>query len=331
MNYDIKLLAKRTQGKWYSILTLHGISKEYLSGGHGPCPFCGGRDRWRWDNKDNNGSGFCNQCDAKGSGFTILAKWLGLEGRANFPKLLEKVASSISYCPEVDEKPETLRKHKISIERKRRYATKIWERARPLFEDEKCEVVKYLKRRGLELPFNSKALRVSNDDFWRDGELLESFPMLICKITDASGNFMGIHRTYIFSESDYERRIFGSISGGAIQFDSAKEVLHVAEGVETSLAIRKVFPNESVWSALNAGNMARLEIPEGVLELHIWADLDRNKVGEKSAHALARRANSKGIKVFIHTPDGPIPEGHKSLDWLDVYVENMNEAAHHAR
>ena len=51
------------RGQWHGILTgLGGISPSYLSGNHGPCPFCDGTDRWRWDDKDGTGAGYCNQC-----------------------------------------------------------------------------------------------------------------------------------------------------------------------------------------------------------------------------------------------------------------------------
>ncbi len=61
------------RGRWPQILgAIGGISDEFLTGQHGPCPLCGGNDRWRWDDHGGNGGGYCNQCGGKdGSGGAI--------------------------------------------------------------------------------------------------------------------------------------------------------------------------------------------------------------------------------------------------------------------
>ncbi|MEO0562494.1 MAG: primase-helicase zinc-binding domain-containing protein, partial [Chloroflexota bacterium] len=44
----------------------------------GPCPFCGGKDRFRvWPN-DDVPRWWCRQCDAKGDAITLLQKRDGL-------------------------------------------------------------------------------------------------------------------------------------------------------------------------------------------------------------------------------------------------------------
>ncbi len=66
-------LLDRARGRWPQILgAIGGISDEFLTGQHGPCPLCGGDDRWRWDDHGGNGGGYCNQCGGKdGSGGAI--------------------------------------------------------------------------------------------------------------------------------------------------------------------------------------------------------------------------------------------------------------------
>lgn len=39
-------------GRWRAILLSLGVNERALSGKHGPCPLCGGRDRFRFDDKD---------------------------------------------------------------------------------------------------------------------------------------------------------------------------------------------------------------------------------------------------------------------------------------
>ena len=68
-------------GRWREILeALAGLRPEQLSNRHQPCPACGGRDRFRFDDRDGNGSWFCNQCGGKdhlgggGTGMDLLMR-----------------------------------------------------------------------------------------------------------------------------------------------------------------------------------------------------------------------------------------------------------------
>jgi putative DNA primase/helicase len=68
-------------GRWFDILTtLGGIHADYLQDRHGPCPLCGGEDRFRWDDLDGKGGGYCNQCGGPHqsgggiSGITLLMR-----------------------------------------------------------------------------------------------------------------------------------------------------------------------------------------------------------------------------------------------------------------
>lgn len=78
---DVRQLAK---DRWARILNrLGGIDDSFLQGKHGPCPLCGGEDRWRWDDKDGTGTGFCSKCGGKQgaggaiSGFDLLMRAKG--------------------------------------------------------------------------------------------------------------------------------------------------------------------------------------------------------------------------------------------------------------
>jgi ABC-type oligopeptide transport system ATPase subunit len=69
-------------GRWQSILTTNGFPAEYLSTVHGPCPKCGGSDRYRaFEDFDQTGGLFCNQCFAtrNGDGLASLQWWLGCD------------------------------------------------------------------------------------------------------------------------------------------------------------------------------------------------------------------------------------------------------------
>src|SRR3954453_5970273 len=67
---------ERARGRWREILPQLGIDTKFLVNKHGPCPLCGGRDRYRFDDRDGTGSYFCSQCGA-GVGIILVRKLRG--------------------------------------------------------------------------------------------------------------------------------------------------------------------------------------------------------------------------------------------------------------
>ncbi len=68
-------------GRWSDLLAaLGGLEPAQLNGRHQPCPLCGGRDRYRFDDLQGSGSWFCNQCGGKdqlgggGTGIDLLMR-----------------------------------------------------------------------------------------------------------------------------------------------------------------------------------------------------------------------------------------------------------------
>ena len=79
-------IADMTHGRWTDLLQqLAGLTPEQLTNKHQPCPLCGGRDRYRFDDQDGSGSWFCNKCGGKnqqgggGNGMDMLMRRMGLD------------------------------------------------------------------------------------------------------------------------------------------------------------------------------------------------------------------------------------------------------------
>ena len=77
-------IAELTNGRWPDLLAqLGGLTPEQLTNKHQPCPLCGGKDRYRFDDQDGSGSWFCNQCGGKdqsgggGTGMDLLMRHQG--------------------------------------------------------------------------------------------------------------------------------------------------------------------------------------------------------------------------------------------------------------
>jgi putative DNA primase/helicase len=93
-------------GRWSDLLTaLGGLEPAQLNGRHQPCPLCGGRDRYRFDDRQGSGSWFCNQCGGKdqlgggGTGIDLLMRlrhW-------SYRQACEAVERYLELAPSPDE------------------------------------------------------------------------------------------------------------------------------------------------------------------------------------------------------------------------------------
>ena len=51
---------KHARGRWKEILPALGVPASFLKNEHGPCPGCGGKDRFRFDDLDGDGTFYCS-------------------------------------------------------------------------------------------------------------------------------------------------------------------------------------------------------------------------------------------------------------------------------
>ncbi|WP_130471416.1 primase-helicase zinc-binding domain-containing protein [Candidatus Magnetaquicoccus inordinatus] len=98
---NINQIIEQARGHWPSILLSLGASQENLANKHRSCPFCGGKDRFRFDDKDGHGTFICNQCGA-GDGMGYASRLLGLEDARDFPKVAESVAKAMGTLTDRD-------------------------------------------------------------------------------------------------------------------------------------------------------------------------------------------------------------------------------------
>jgi len=98
---DVKNAAN---GKWEGILIGMGVSPECLTGKHGPCPGCGGNDRFRYDKEKERfycgGGGEL----ATGDGFDLLSHINGWETAETFKEVAEYLGVKPDASPEAKAK-----------------------------------------------------------------------------------------------------------------------------------------------------------------------------------------------------------------------------------
>lgn len=89
-NKPVSNVINAALGHWPVILPALGITVPG-GGKHGACPACGGKDRFRFDDKDGRGTWFCNQCGS-GDGLDLVRNALELDVKA----AAEAVSSTVS-------------------------------------------------------------------------------------------------------------------------------------------------------------------------------------------------------------------------------------------
>jgi putative DNA primase/helicase len=131
-------LRDAASGRWRSILTVLGMPERALSGKHGPCPMCGGRDRFRFDDKEGRGTYFCSGCGA-GDGVQLAMGITGM-GFADVAREIERI---VGTAPKSSPKPERTTADKVAALRR------VFKESVPIERgDQACS---YLAGRGLAL------------------------------------------------------------------------------------------------------------------------------------------------------------------------------------
>ena len=291
---------EQTVGRWHGILTAMGIAEKFLTGKHTACPACGGKDRWRWDDKDGRGTYFCTFCGS-GDGWMLLNLVKGL----SFKESAIEIERLVGSVPIVQQRPVML------AEERSRRLNQIWAEARPLQRGDDLDL--YLLSRGLS--YGGLEIRLHPGLEYRDGaEVLGKFPCMLAIVRGVDGKGVTIHRTYLHGGKKADvpspRKLMPGSGRGVVRLAEASGCVGIAEGIETALAASKRFLMP-VWSAISANGLETFEVPAGITEVVIFGDNDASFTGQSAAYALARRLVAAGVRVSVQIPP--------SLgDWADV-------------
>lgn len=323
-------LREATKGKWPHIFEdLAPQLAEAVANApeHVPCPVHGGADGYRlFDHYIETGRGICNTCGPQKSGFETLAwvkgytfkdavrdvaNWL----RKEDPSRVRAKRQPVAMRPKVDPA--------VAYSRIRT----VWKTSLALTG---TAAERYLVKRGIwrqNLPATLRAHEGLTYIHGKERTNYGKFPCLLAPIKDKNGTIVSLHRIFLTQEGDKApvpdaKKMMSQhaeIRGAAIKLFQAGEVLGVAEGIETALAVHAI-SRMPMWSCVSAVLMEQVDIPDCVKHVVIWADLDRSQRGLQAAEALADRLEKLGKTVEICIPQGGIPEGTKGVDWLDVML-----------
>ncbi|MCV2877594.1 hypothetical protein OE699_01910 [Sedimentimonas flavescens] len=251
----------------------------------GPCPVCGGTDRFSINGRKNVFN--CRRCGGKGGPLDLVMFVRGV----TFPQALDWLCgprqelSAAEQAARAEKAEENKRRREAEADRHRaevrRAATVIWGES---YRADDTDVVRYLERRGIApdmMPVMPSALRYQPDarymvpdgSGWRE---IYRGPAMVAGVLDRQGWLSAVHRTWIDlsrpkgklvlpvegkpGETWPSKKVLGSKKGGAIRLHTPEgaDTLIMAEGIETTLSamVADAVPGAAYWCGVDLGNMA---------------------------------------------------------------------------
>lgn len=312
---EVKLKAN---GQWQAILSHLGA--EVPLNTHTACPHCGGKDRFRFDNKDGNGTFICNQCGS-GDGLDLVQRVLGVS--------VTEAAKEVANIIGIDTRsacPPAYRRSEIKAQQDELKAQQAEKQANEKREKHKRFIERYNRtianvQRGRSDYLKAKGLHGFEMDLLQDGSLI--IPLL-----DAGGVITGAQT--IKPNGDKRLLSDSAKSGSYYPINEPVNVstVIIAEGLATALTCHLIQPEAHTVAAIDAGNLIhvakvmRVKYPES--KIIIAGDNDI-KPGQDNTGKLATEKAAKAVNGVAVLP----PTDDKA-DWDDYRLSHGIEAARQA-
>jgi putative DNA primase/helicase len=315
---DRRDIWEEMRGRWRGVLPAFGFTDKQLSGKNGPCPMCGGKDRWRFLDSSGNGTWICNSCGS-GSGIDLLKAAKGWA----FRQCAEELRAALGDRPPCASEPRSA----LSEDERKALLVRLWKQTTAIAPGDHVDrylVARHLGRPAGEYPAD---LRTCLRCEVKGVPGVEALPGMVALVRDPEGKGATLHRTYLGDGAkariDAPKRVMpGPIAkGAAVRLAAPVDgLLGIAEGIETALAAAAMW-SVPVWAALNAGMMEAWRPPEGVRRVVVLADNDGNFAGHASAYALAHRLatlpDAVDVQVWVPPTDG--------FDWADEWARTRKQ------
>ena len=239
-------IAGAAQGQWESIFPALGITVP-ARGKHGPCPICGGKDRFHFDDKEGRGTWICRQCDGKqaGDGLDLVCKATGKDNKAASMLVAQALGLSAGLDMAAIKVNEASAKQQAEQERQREQAkhSAAAELAQNILNQ--CQPAKghsYLVGKGLaesevfilQTPVAGKAKG-----------------LLVVPLYNTAGD---LTTCQTIDDNGSKILLSGGRKAGSFHCIAGSEVLSICEGYATGLSIH-LATGFTVYCAIDAGNL----------------------------------------------------------------------------
>jgi len=294
-------------GRWPQVLSSLGIQVD-ISGKHSPCPICGGKDRFRFDDIGGRGTWFCNQCDpSSGDGLNLVSNACSVtpsEAANQVSGVLgHKFDQTPKLIPTVDYKKAVINKDSV----KRSKAKVV---ANRLIDLSKLGESKYLLDKGL-----SKNVPVFNcDPCIKIGDI-EFTSNDIC--LPIKNNKSELVNCQLINDVGDKRFLYGGQKSSCFHFiEGTGDLVAIAEGYATALTIN-LTTHASVYVAFDCGNLKNVALI--VKEKHPKSKIiicgDNDLSNKVNSGKIKAEAAAKAISAIAKIPT---LEG----DWNDFFQIN---------
>ncbi|MEN4633735.1 DUF927 domain-containing protein [Pantoea agglomerans] len=329
-NYDlIRETTSAAADRWPMVLRQLGIDIPRSPRQHAPCPACGGKDRFRFDDK-GRGSFFCNQCGA-GDGLDLIQK-VNQCGTTEAARMAADVLGIDYRAAETDQKAASQRRQQLDEQRYQHEQQRLKKEAAEAEQRRESFVSHYQRLAEQTIPGESEYLIAKG----LDGFLLPCLPdgTILLSLVDESG-YVAAAQT--ITPPGEKKVLYGSAKRGAWhlvnQPQEVKEII-IGEGLATTFTAHLMRPGALAVVALDAGNL--LPVAETMRQRHpdaaiiIAGDNDWHEPGElddngkpkvNSGKIFADKA-AEAINGWVSLP----PTSHKA-DWDDYRQQNGLESA----
>lgn len=235
-------------GHWPELLAGIGIDVP-RRGKHGPCPACGGKDRFRLDDKGGRGTWICNQCGA-GDGLDLVCRVFSTPPKEAAELIAPMVGLPAGGLDPI-ERERLHQRQQANIERERKQAEqqrqKAARRAAAIVGDVARGVSPYLTAKGLEWP-----QATINRTLIREGG--ENFPAgsLVIPLTNEAGELLNVQ---LIRADGTKRYLHGGQKAGAFHRIDGGELVAVVEGYATGLSVHQA-TGASIYCAMDCSNLS---------------------------------------------------------------------------
>jgi phage/plasmid primase-like uncharacterized protein len=273
-------------------IKLTGKKKELV----GPCPLCGGFDRFSINIKKR--VFHCRGCAVGGNVIKLVQHLDGV----SFADAVAKLAGNTTVKAATCQATSTERDDKEDERRNLNVAEAMWRAAQPFGPD----AIAYFAKRGIDINAVAEhgGLRFHPRCWWERG----TTPCIIGRFTTAISNEpRGIWRRPISGEKP---KSLGPMAGCVIRLwsdEAVEQGLVIGEGVETTLAAATRITHcgtllQPAWAACSAGNLENFPVLSGIEALTILVDNDVSGRGQEAAARCAARWSAAGREVIRLTP-----------------------------
>jgi len=285
-----------------SVIANRGIKLKRSGTEHiGPCPICGGTDRFAYNTTKQCWN--CRGCGGRGDVIALVQHLDGCDFATAVKTLLGNAPTNLApRWPQVHQTPKTSTSQDDE-QRRLNFADRLWCAAVPITGTPGAA---YLQKRGINLAQVPSAggLRWLLHCRWEGA----TAPCIISRFTDAlTGAPSGIHRRPVDGDKP---KSLGPLAGCVVRLWPDHEVstgLVIGEGIETVLAAATRCTHrgtrlQPAWACGSATNLAKFPVLSGIEALTILVDHDDTGAGERAANECAQRWRDAGHEVTLLMP-----------------------------